>query len=85
MLGGEWKLILDGQEHFAKLGDLVRMPRGIMHGYFNEGGAPARSFFCVSPAHRVHDRFKAIHSVPDPAEVVRLAALHDLDFLPQRA
>ena len=45
MLEGTWKLILDGQTHFASAGDLVRMPRGIMHGYFNESGAPARAFF----------------------------------------
>ncbi len=82
MLEGEWKLILDGQTHFAKPGDLVRMPRGIMHGYFNESGAPARAFFWVTPARRLHDLFRAIHNVPDPAEVVRLSALHEVDFLP---
>jgi quercetin dioxygenase-like cupin family protein len=82
MLEGEWKLILDGQTLLARPGDLVRMPRGIMHGYFNESGAPARAFFWVSPARRLHDLFKAIHDVPDPAEVVRLSALHEVDFLP---
>lgn len=82
MLEGEWKLILDGQTHFAKPGDLVRMPRGIMHGYFNESGAPARAFFWVTPARKLHDLFRAIHNVPDPAEVVRLSALHEVDFLP---
>ena len=82
MLEGEWTLILDGQTHFAKPGDLVRMPRGIMHGYFNESAAPARAFFWVTPARKLHDLFKAIHNVPDPAEVVRLSALHEVDFLP---
>ena len=82
MLEGEWKLILDGQTHFAKAGDLVRMPRGIMHGYFNESGKVGRAFFWVSPARRLHDLFKAIHNVPDPAEVMRLSALHEVDFLP---
>jgi hypothetical protein len=28
------------------------------------------------------DLFRAIHDVPDPAEVVRLSALHEVDFLP---
>jgi quercetin dioxygenase-like cupin family protein len=82
MLEGTWKLVLDGQEHWAKPGDLVRMPMGIMHGYFNESGAFARAFFWVSPARRLHDLFRAIHNVPDPAEVVRLSALHEVDFLP---
>lgn len=82
MLEGTWKLILDGQEHHAKAGDLVRMPMGISHGYFNESGAMARAFFWVSPARKLHALFNAIHNVPDPAEVVRLSALHEVDFLP---
>jgi quercetin dioxygenase-like cupin family protein len=82
MLEGEWKLILDGQTHFAKPGDLVRMPRGIMHGYFNESGAPARAFFWVSPARRLHDLFKALHNLSDVDEVIRLSTLHEVDFLP---
>ncbi|MDB5412761.1 MAG: cupin protein [Rubritepida sp.] len=82
MLEGVWKVILDGQTHFAKAGDLVRLPRGIMHGYFNESDAPGRAFFWVSPARRLNDLFAALHNVPDPAEVVRLAALHEVEFLP---
>ncbi len=82
MLEGTWKLVLDGQTHHARAGDLVRMPMGIMHGYFNESGAFARAFFWVSPARRLHDLFRAIHNVPDPVEVMRLSALHEVDFLP---
>jgi quercetin dioxygenase-like cupin family protein len=82
MLEGTWRLVLDGQTHHAKAGDLVRMPMGIMHGYFNDSDATARAFFWVSPARRLHDLFKAIHNVPDPAEVVRLSALHEVEFLP---
>lgn len=82
MLEGTWKLILDGQTHFAKAGDLVRMPRGIMHGYFNESGEMARAMFWVSPARKLHDLFKAIHNLADVDEVVRLSALHEVDFLP---
>lgn len=82
MLEGTLKLVLDGQEHWARPGDLVRLPRGIMHGFFNEGGMPARTFFWVSPARRLHDLFRAIDGVADPAEVVRLSALHEVEFLP---
>jgi mannose-6-phosphate isomerase-like protein (cupin superfamily) len=82
MLEGTWKLILDGQSHVAKAGDLVRMPRGIMHGYFNESGEMARAMFWVSPARKLHDLFKAIHNLSDVDEVVRLSALHEVDFLP---
>ncbi len=76
MVAGTWKLILDGREHHARAGDLVRMPMGMPHGYFNESGAPAR---------RLHALFKALHNIPDPAEVMRLSALHEVDFLPPPA
>ena len=82
MLEGTWKLILDGQTHFASAGDLVRMPRGIMHGYFNESGAPARAIFWVTPGRKLHDLFKALHNLSDVDEVVRLSAAHEVDFLP---
>ena len=82
MLEGTWKLILDGQTHFASAGDLVRMPRGIMHGYFNESGAPARAFFWVTPGRKLHDLFKALHDLSDVDEVVRLSKAHEVDFLP---
>jgi len=85
MLEGSWRLLLDGQTHHAKAGDLVRMPRGMMHGYFNESGRMARAFFWVTPARRLYELFKTIHNVPDPAEVVRLSALHEVDFLPPPA
>lgn len=82
MLEGSWKLVLDGEARHARPGDLVRMPRGIMHGYFNESGAPARAFFWVSPARRLHELFAAIHGLTDVAEVIRLSALHEVTFLP---
>ena len=85
MLEGTWKLILDGQTHFASAGDLVRMPRGIMHGYFNESGAPARAFFWVTPGRKLHDLFKALHNLTDLDEVVRLSTAHEVDFLPPPA
>lgn len=34
------------------------------------------------PARRLDDVFKAIHNLPDPAAVMRLPALHEVDFLP---
>jgi hypothetical protein len=36
----------------------------------------------VSPTGKLFDLFKKIDGVPDPAEVTRLAALHDVNFLP---
>ena len=47
---GQLELKLDGKWFTAKAGDLVRMPRGIPHGYFNKSDKPARALFWVSPA-----------------------------------
>ena len=85
MLEGTWKLVLDGQTQFASAGDLVRMPRGIMHGYFNESGAPARAFFWVTPGRKLHALLKALHNLSDLDEVVRLSTAHEVDFLPPPA
>jgi hypothetical protein len=41
-----------------------------------------RALFWVSPARGLYTLFTRIHNVPDPAEVVRLAAEHEVNFLP---
>ena len=48
---GVLDLKLDGVWVQAKAGDLVRLPRGIPHGYFNKSDKPARALFWVSPMH----------------------------------
>jgi len=82
VLEGELDLILDGQALKARAGDLVRMPMGIMHGFWSNGSTPARALFWVSPSRSLHTLFTRIHNVPDPAEVIRLAAEHEVEFLP---
>lgn len=82
---GELQLKLDGEWFTAKAGDLVRMPRGIPHGYFNKSDKPARALFWVSPAGRLKDLFEALHGLTDTDEVVKLSAEHDVDFLPPSA
>jgi hypothetical protein len=69
----------------AKAGDLVRMPRRIPHGYFNKSDKPARALFWVSPAGKLEDLFKALNGLTDVPDVLRLSALHDVDFLPPEA
>jgi hypothetical protein len=38
--------------------------------------------FWVSPAGRLAELFDKLHNLEDTAEVVRLSALHDVDFVP---
>ena len=70
---GVLDLKLDGVWVQAKAGDLVRLPRGIPHGYFNKSDKPARALF------------DKLHNLQDPAEVVRISAEHEVDFLPPEA
>ncbi len=82
VLGGHFDLVLDGQAAAADAGDLIRLPRAIPHGIFNKSAADVSCVFWVSPTRMLWDLFQAIHNVPDPAEVVRLAGLHEVNFLP---
>jgi len=50
-------LKLDGVWVQANAGDLVRMPRGIPHGYFNKSDRPARALFWVSPMQKLEALF----------------------------
>jgi quercetin dioxygenase-like cupin family protein len=79
---GRFDLVLDGQQANASAGDLIHLPRGIPHGLFNHSQANITCLFWVSPTRKLWDLFQAIHNVPDPGEVVRLAALHEVNFLP---
>jgi len=63
---GELSLKLDGVWSVAKAGDLVRMPRGIPHGYFNKSDKPGRALFWVSPAGKLEDLFVPIRLTQTP-------------------
>ena len=78
---GVLDLKLDGVWVQAKAGDLVRMPRGIPHGYFNKSDKPARALFWVSPMQKLEALFDKLHNLTDPAEVVKISAQHEVDFL----
>ncbi len=82
---GELDLKLDGVWSKAKAGDLVRMPKGVPHGYFNKSDKPARALFWVSPAGKLKELFEELHDMTDVEEVVRISAEHDVDFLPPEA
>ncbi len=82
MLDGELEVEMSGKTHVAKAGDTVRMPMGEAHGIFNRSGETATCVFGVAPARKLFDLFIALNGVTDPQELVRLSALHEVDFLP---
>ena len=85
VLEGRIDLILDGKTQVAHTGDLVRMPRGVPHGYFNKSDKPARALFWVSPAGMLPDLFRTLHNMTDVDAVVKASAAHEVDFLPPDA
>lgn len=85
VLEGRFELLLDGASDTAVEGDLIRLPRGIAHGIFNRSDAPVRALFWVAPSLRLYELFAKLHNLGDPAEVVRIAAEHDVQFLPPPA
>ena len=82
MLEGELEVEMGGRTHVAQAGDTVRMPMGEAHGIFNRSGKTATCVFGVAPARKLFDLFIALNGVTDPQELVRLSALHEVDFLP---
>jgi oxalate decarboxylase/phosphoglucose isomerase-like protein (cupin superfamily) len=82
---GLLELKLDGVWHTARAGDLIRMPRGVPHGYFNKSDVPARALFWVSPAGRLRALFETLHDMTDVPAVIEASARHDVDFLPPEA
>lgn len=86
----EWIVVMEGHldieflgdVHKAGPGDTVYMPMGEAHGIFNRSGAEANCVFGVAPARKLFDLFKLLDGVTDPAELVRLSAMHEVDFLP---
>ncbi|MEM6761383.1 MAG: cupin domain-containing protein [Pseudomonadota bacterium] len=81
VLEGKFDLYLDGEHQEAHAGDLVRLPMGIPHGYYNLTEQPARALFWVSPARRLRELFDTLHQMTDPAEVVAESAKREVLFL----
>src|SRR5947207_1787980 len=66
MLEGTFDLYLDGSWTTAGVGDLVRMPRGMPHGYYNRGDRQARALFWVTPARKLRALFEQLLNLGDP-------------------
>lgn len=82
---GEVALKLDGVWQTAKAGDLVRMPAGVPHGYFNKSDRPVRALFWVSPPGKLRALFAELHNLSDVPTAIEISARHDVDFLPPEA
>lgn len=81
VIENEFDLYLDGQHHKAHAGELVRLPAGIAHGYYNLSSVPTRAMFWVAPGRRLRELFDVLHNMNDPEQVVREAAQREVHFL----
>jgi quercetin dioxygenase-like cupin family protein len=82
VLDGRIDLLLDGKRTSASTGDLVRMPRGIPHAFYNNSGEAVTALFWAAPAGKLLELYRRIHNVANPAEVVRIARDYDVIFAP---
>jgi quercetin dioxygenase-like cupin family protein len=85
MIEGKLDLQLGEQKSSAGPGDLIRLPMNEPHGLFNNGTVPVRCLFWVAPARQLRALFDKLHNLTDPAEVVRISAQHEVNFLPPKA
>ena len=81
MLDGIFDLQLGDFRLQARPGDLVRMPMGIPHAYYNNTDAPTRALFWVAPAGQLRALFDRLHDLTDIAEAIRISARHEVDFV----
>jgi quercetin dioxygenase-like cupin family protein len=81
-LGGRIDLLMGGERMHAGTGDVVRMPRGIPHAFFNNSGEPVAAHLWAAPARRLAELYPRLHNVADSAEVVRIAREYDVFFQP---
>ncbi|MFC0216929.1 cupin domain-containing protein [Pseudochelatococcus lubricantis] len=81
ILEGVMEFELEGRTINAGAGDTVSLPMGIAHALYNRSDALARALVVVSPTGRMYDYMIAISGLSDPAEVVRLGAEHEIQFV----
>jgi len=81
VLGGALELALDADQIVAAPGDLIRLPRCIPHGVFNNSDDDVTCLFWVSPTGLLWDLFEAIDNLVDLAEVIRQAGMREVEFL----
>jgi quercetin dioxygenase-like cupin family protein len=81
VLENGFDLYLDGQHHQAQQGDLVRMPAGIPHGYYNLSDKVTRALFWVAPGRRLRELFDILNNMTDPVQVVAESAKREVLFL----
>jgi len=72
----EYIFVIDGRI------DLLRMPRGLPHAFFNNSGEAVTALFWAAPAGKLLELYQRLHNVTNPAEATRIARDYDVIFAP---
>jgi quercetin dioxygenase-like cupin family protein len=59
MLRGKGEIRIGGLTHAVKAGDIIHIPRGVIHAYINRGAEPGAALLVYSPAPGPKDRILA--------------------------
>ena len=86
LLEGELTVAGPEGETVARAGACVRLPRGVPHGFRNDGAAPARFMVVVTPGRSALAMFREFDrlprgAAPNPAEIAAIAARHGVRFV----
>lgn len=82
VLDGALEVEMNGETYKVETGGTIHMPKGEAHAIYNRSGKTAHAVFGVAPSGKLFELFTALDGVTDPEELVRLSALHEVDFLP---
>lgn len=82
VLDGQLDLLLGDTTTTAGIGDLVRMPRGIPHAFYNNTGKTVTALLWAAPAGGLLELYRRIHNMSNPAETTRIAREYDVVFCP---
>jgi uncharacterized cupin superfamily protein len=87
---GELEVLVGDKKYRASTGDLVKLPKNVPHGIWQKGDKTTRTLWVVVPAHRMENLLSSLGKLPadlppDPIQVGKIFADHDLELLPPPA
>ncbi len=81
VLSGTIDVDLDGEKKQGRVGDLVRLPRGVPHAFYNNSEQPVEALFWVAPSRDLFNLFTKLDNLVDPETVVKISREHGIHFV----
>jgi len=81
VLEGTLDVDLNGKKTQGNVGDLVRLPRGIPHAFYNNTDQNVEALFWVAPSADLFNLFIKLDNLSDPEEVVKISREHGIHFV----